>query len=169
MRRSFGLVLLLAGLAFATGSCLVTDKNDVSLDDCDGELLHAQDSTLLSVVKNNSSWTTQTPAAAGSCTTIFHVWYRWNSDIDAQSPYPPNVSFTFLPAGDSIIPQKFSGRPPLAGADESDKGWWLVSYAPSPTSGSGNTTVFRIFARLDPNATEGVFVYTDILYRHSPN
>jgi len=169
MQRSYGLILLLLALAL-TSSCHVNDKSEVVLDDCDGDLLRAKDSTTLSSL-NKRSWDTSTDTAAGSCTTIYHVWFRWAHDVDAQnSPDPPDVFFSFIPsARDTVIkPTRFSGKPPGFGAT-SDKGWWMLSVPPAPTTKSGNTTPFHIYATLDQLADDDVEVYTEILYRHSPN
>jgi hypothetical protein len=169
MRRSSWLFLLLMALTGFSSGCHVNDKSEVSLDDCDGELLHARDSTTLEIGDpTHEKWTTTSPKAAGSCTTLYQVWYRWVSDVRAAESSPPPVAFTFSPTRSSITVEKFSGRPPGFGAS-SDKGWWIISFSPSPTSESGNTTTFTIKAILDPFVTEDVKVYTDILYRHSPN
>jgi hypothetical protein len=169
MKRSYGLFFALLTLAFTSTSCHVNDKGDASIDDCDGDLLQAYDHTTLSeLTGGHSSWSTETPLAAGDCTTLYYVWFRYFGTDNQKDPNPPAVSFDFIPTTGGLppSPQQFGGTPPGA---PGKGGWWLVSFAPTPNSETGNKTQYRIYAKLKDNAIDDVEVYTQISYRHSPN
>ncbi len=161
--------LLLFSITVALVSFNCNKKGDLILaDDCSGDLFHwppgAGPYGRHEVVLPDSSWGLMTDKAAGSCTSYYHLYFRWADAAKQSDTVAPPIQATFSPAGSpgSEIPEADGSLSPFPG-----KGWWHIGFAPTPTSTSGNTTQFTISVK--NTTTDSVEMMGQIQYRVSPN
>ncbi len=158
MKRLLLYMCVLAVLVLTNISCHDSSGNVAPPDDCSGDIQTAQLNTTISYT---AAYTLKSPKAAGDCTTLYRLYFRWADPAKRADGKPPMVMTLDPPppSGYDVIPQ------------EASDGWWGVSFAPTPTSNTGNTTVFSITAIQSPVGLpdDSVQIQGSIRYLIAPN
>src|SRR5437762_13497128 len=98
MRRYLWFFLLFFGMALSGNTCKkATDVADTPDDECGGAVHRPQQHTVMHLDEGPFVMTTE--AAAGDCTTLYWLWFRWASaERRATDGNPPTIEYLFDPS-----------------------------------------------------------------------